>query len=235
LLKKNSQMQVTTVVLFRLQGNFNKFWGFGQVPLASICLKNISGLQFFKSMGSGSGAGFGSWPDFGQYTWLMVWESSSHAESFFRDNIYLSEYVNRCLSTRVLYLKNIVSHGQWSGINPFVVSENPIENAKIAVLTRARIRTRKVWQFWRQVGKTSDALYQFDELEYAVGIGELPLIYQATISVWSSIDSVNRYAYQHEAHKKVIQLARKNNWYSEELFARFYLEKEIYLCDSFNE
>ena len=79
------------------------------------------------------------------------------------------------------------------------------------------------------MGKTSKGLYDFDELEYAVGIGELPLIYQATISVWASIDSVKRYAYQHEAHKKVIQLARVNNWYSEELFARFYLEKEVVL------
>ena len=26
-----------------------------------------------------------------------------------------------------MYLKNIVSHGQWSGINPFIVSENSIE------------------------------------------------------------------------------------------------------------
>jgi len=224
-------MQVTTVVLFRLRGNFNRFWGFGQVPLASMYLKNIPGLQFFKSMGSGSGAGFGAWPDFGQYAWLMVWESSAHAESFFRDHPYFRDYAQRCSSTRILYLKNIASHGLWSGINPFVVSEHPLENTKVAVLTRARISLNKVWHFWRQVGKTAKGLYDFDELEYAVGIGESPLIYQATISVWASIDSVKRYAYQHEAHKKVIQLARKNNWYSEELFARFYLEKEVVLGD----
>ena len=222
-------MQVTTVILFRLKGNFNKIWGFGQVLLASIYLKNISGLQFFKSMGSGSGAGFSAWPNFSNYAWLMVWESSSHAETFFRDSNYLSEYVNRCTSTRILYLKNIASHGKWSGINPFIVSENSVEKTKIVVLTRARIRISKIWQFWRQVGKASKGLYNFDELEYAVGIGELPLIYQATISIWSSIDSVKRYAYQHESHKNVIQLTRKYNWYSEELFARFYLEKEILL------
>jgi hypothetical protein len=35
------------------------------VPLVSIYLKNIAGLQFFKSMVSGSGAGFAAWPDFG--------------------------------------------------------------------------------------------------------------------------------------------------------------------------
>jgi hypothetical protein len=36
--------------------------------------------------------------------------------------------------------------------------------------------------------------------------------------------AVERYAYQQDAHRKVILLTRKYNWYSEELFARFYLE-----------
>jgi hypothetical protein len=107
-----------------------------------------------------------------------------------------------------------------------VATGSPSEDAKVVVLTRARIRFNKLWDFWQKVGNTAKDLYQFDELEFAIGVGELPLIQQATVSIWTNMDAVKRYAYQHEAHKNVIQLTRKNNWYSEELFARFYLERK---------
>jgi hypothetical protein len=219
-------MQVTTVLFFELKGNINKIWGFAQVPLAGFFMKRIPGLTFFKSMGSGSGGGFGAWPSFSNYSWLMVWENSTYAENFLHSNSYLKGYKARCSNTRILHLKNVMSHGKWSGVNPFESVGSFPEGSKIVVLTRARIRLFKLWHFWQKVGNTADDLYKFDELEFAIGVGELPLIQQATISIWANMDAVKRYAYQHEAHKNVIQLTRKHNWYSEELFARFYLEKE---------
>jgi hypothetical protein len=219
-------MQVTTVILFDLKGSFNQFWGFAQVPLAGFLTRKIPGLTFFKSMGSGSAGGFGAWPSFSKYAWLMVWEDQSQADAFFAKNTYFKNYQKRCSSTQILYLRNIMSHGKWSGVNPFVATGSPSEDAKVVVLTRARIRFNKLWDFWQKVGNTAKDLYKFDELEFAIGVGELPLIQQATVSIWTNMDAVKRYAYQHEAHKNVIQLTRKNNWYSEELFARFYLERK---------
>lgn len=222
-------MQLTTVLLFEFKNNLNKIWGFGQVPLAIINLKKVPGLQFFKSMGTGGADGFGAWPNFSKYAWIMVWESHSDAERFFDGNDYLRNYINKCSTTRILYLQNIISNGKWSGFNPFVSSESVLEGSKIVVITRARIRIGKLWQFWQKVGKTAKGLYYFDDLEFAVGVGELPLIQQATISIWPNMERIKYYAYQQEAHKNVILLTRKNNWYSEELFARFYLEKDVTL------
>lgn len=222
-------MQITTVIFFDFQGMSNKFWGFKQVPLANLKLGKVPGLSFFKSMGSGGGEGFDAWPSFSKYSWIMVWDERSKAEDFLKNNPYFKEAKSRASGINTLYLKNIMSHGKWSGKSPFIPDNSGADDSKIVVLTRARIRLSRLWQFWRKVGKTAKDLYRFDELEFAVGIGELPLIQQATISIWSSIDAVKRYAYKQEAHKKVIALTRKYNWYSEELFARFFLEKEVKL------
>ena len=56
--------------------------------------------------------------------------------------------------------------------------------------------------------------------EYYKGVGELPIIEQATISIWKSEQSMKDYAYSDKSHLKIIHKARKNNWYSEELFVR---------------
>jgi heme-degrading monooxygenase HmoA len=92
----------------------------------------------------------------------------------------------------------------------------------IAVLTRATIRPRALLDFWRHVPQTRDRLRQHaDELLFGIGVGELPLIQQCTISVWRNADAVNQYAYRDSGHREVVKLTRQRKWYSEELFARF--------------
>ncbi|UOQ77376.1 hypothetical protein MUN84_01260 [Hymenobacter sp. 5516J-16] len=55
----------------------------------------------------------------------------------------------------------------------------------------------------------------------AIGLGELPVVRQATFSLWESQQAMQDYAYRSEKHKQVIKLTRQENWYGEELFARF--------------
>jgi hypothetical protein len=215
--------QITTVTIFKLKSLSSNFWAFQQVPLAIFRLKQVPGLIFFKSMGSGGGKGFDFMPSFSTYAWLLVWESQKHADDFYATNPYFIKYQKKCLSLQTLYLKNIVSHGKWSGISPFQQGAIMDDTSKIVVLTRARIKWRRLWQFWTKVGRTANELYKFDELEYAIGIGELPFIQQATISVWKNYEAMKRYAYLDDTHKNVIKLTQKYKWYSEELFARFVL------------
>jgi heme-degrading monooxygenase HmoA len=53
------------------------------------------------------------------------------------------------------------------------------------------------------------------------GIGEAPFFRQATFSVWASAADIKNFAYRSPEHAEVIKKTREENWYSEELFARF--------------
>jgi heme-degrading monooxygenase HmoA len=54
-------------------------------------------------------------------------------------------------------------------------------------------------------------------------VGELPLIYQATLSIWETQEHMRAYAYKNPQHLEAIKKTKELNWYSEELFGRFYL------------
>jgi hypothetical protein len=228
------EQQITTLVIFKTSGIRNQFWAFQQVPLALFRLKGIPGLQFAKSMGSGGGKGFDFTPSLNTYCWLLVWDDRAHAESFFQTNSYFKKYTAKCSEVKLFYLKNVLSHGLWSKVNPFTKTTDFTPDATVVVLTRARIKLRRIVQFWTKVGRTANELYKFEDLQFAIGIGELPFIQQATISIWKNPEAVKQYAYKDETHKKVIALTRQYQWYSEELFARFVLVEEKTLSKSLN-
>jgi hypothetical protein len=56
-----------------------------------------------------------------------------------------------------------------------------------------------------------------------MGIGEAPIGLQGTLSVWEDAASIRAFAYQGRAHAEVIEATVRENWYQEELFARFAL------------
>jgi hypothetical protein len=58
-------------------------------------------------------------------------------------------------------------------------------------------------------------------LVLSIGVGEWPLIQQATISIWKTQKEMLDYAYKNPKHREVVMLTRKLNWYKEEMFARF--------------
>jgi hypothetical protein len=92
---------ITTLIIFKTQGLFNNFWAFQQVPLAILRLKNVKGLTFVKSMGSGGGKGFDFTPSFSTYCWLLVWDNKDSAETFFQNNSYYNNYVSRSVETKL--------------------------------------------------------------------------------------------------------------------------------------
>jgi hypothetical protein len=91
----------------------------------------------------------------------------------------------------------------------------------LGVLTRATIRPRHLRAFWRDVPAASRALEKAPGLVASIGVGELPLIRQATFSLWRDTEAMKRYAYGTAEHREVIERTRREGWYSEELFARF--------------
>jgi hypothetical protein len=55
----------------------------------------------------------------------------------------------------------------------------------------------------------------------AIGLGEVPLLAQATFSLWANLRSVHGFAYSGSEHIAAMRRKATEGWYSEELFARF--------------
>jgi heme-degrading monooxygenase HmoA len=54
-----------------------------------------------------------------------------------------------------------------------------------------------------------------------VGIGETPIGSLATFSLWESRAAARAFAYAMPEHREVIERTRAEDWYAEEMFARF--------------
>lgn len=191
-------------------------------------MKNQNGLIFYKFMGSGGRSGFSLRPDFSTYALLSVWENEDQAKSFLERNKLVSLYKKKCKQVRLLILKPFQSHGLWSGINPFKINDQQtIEKSKVAIITRATLNYSKLISFWNSVPNSSKAISKAKGVYFFKGIGEIPFVQQATISLWDSIQDVINFAYKSEVHSEIVKRTRKEKWYKEELFSRFYVLNDL--------
>lgn len=215
---------LTTITLFTLRPGQRR-WGLAQMGTSPRVLQHVLGLRFFQLLGSGAANGFGFLPNLDRYGFLGVWDSAEAATAFFETHSLWADYRRRSRETWTAELAPLRSHGLWNKSNPFEYqTENPDAatlGGPVAVLTRASIRLRRAWRFWGYVEPTSRALAEAPGVQMAIGLGELPLVRQATFSVWESAEAMQQYAYRDARHREVIQLTRREGWYSEELFARF--------------
>ena len=188
-------------------------------------IKMVDGLQFFKLMGSGAGQGFSLQPDFSTYAFLAIWEHSNYASSFFNDHEIYQAFLNHSVKQQTFHLEAIQIKGKWNKEQPFnVVAAN--DDLPIAVITRARIRGSRLIEFWRHVPENSRSISQAKGLLFSKGVGEIPLIEQATFSVWQNKTAMRDFAYNNKIHKETIQKTYERNWYSEEMFIEFQVIKE---------
>lgn len=215
----------TTLSIFGLKSG-QKRWGLAQMGTSQQPLRRVPGLSFFKLLGSGADNGFGLRPNLLRYGMMAVWESEAAAAEFFGAHSLWQDYQQRSAEIWTSELAPLKSHGLWDGVNPF--DYKPAlsgEDGPVAVLTRASIHLRKTPRFWKYVAPTSAAVAHAPGVLASIGLGELPIIRQATFSIWESAQAMQQYAYRGELHREVIQRTRQEGWYSEELFARFRVVK----------
>jgi hypothetical protein len=196
--------------------------------IAAGKLKSVEGLQFFKFLGTGGGSGFSLTPDFSTYAFLGVWNDRSQYNDCMNEHPVFLQYKEKASSQRELVLSPVNSHGKWSGKNPFKTPENPKSsfedsNLKAVVITRATLRWNRLLSFWKAVPAASRAINNAQGVSYFKGIGELPFIQQATVSIWESFEAVNTFAYKGKEHATIVKETKQKKWYKEDLFSRFFL------------
>lgn len=212
-------MQTTTISFFRYRGFSNRTWGMSMMYKVKEPLRKTPGVQFFKPLGTGSGAGYSIVPNFGVYGLLVVWDSEQSAEDFIKSNLYM-DFKAHSEEQYTIYLAPIRTKGSWSGFSNWEIRESQEPLHAVAALTRATIKPHFVLPFWRMTPRVSQEHENFKGLIFSKGVGEIPLLEQATFTVWESISAMEAFAYN-TFHGNAIRRTREKDGFSEQMFTRF--------------
>jgi hypothetical protein len=187
-------------------------------------LRKQSGVKFFKLLGTGKGVTFTPLDADARRWGILVTIDESQIANFDSSKV-IRQWRKIAISEYSAKLQPISSHGFWSKKQPFT-SVADTWNGKVVAITRARIKWLENIKFWRAVPPVTKSLLESSGLINAIGIGEAPIGLQGTFSIWEDAASLRNFAYKGQAHAKAITATAENNWYAEELFARFALVAE---------
>lgn len=198
------------------------------IPFALIAMAlhriplSFSNYGFWKLMGCGKNGTFDLKPDWQQWALMITWDKEDDFNKFYKESFIAWWW--RCFTQEqwTILCEPMSSHGKWNGKQPFLVNpESTYQSGPIAVLTRATIRFSKLKRFWSSVKSVANIMSTSNGYITSVGIGEAPFFLQATFSIWEKMEDITNFAYKSPEHLAVIKQTRDENWYSEELFARF--------------
>jgi len=201
-------------------------------------LARTDGVSFAKLLGTGRDLRFG--PADGDPTrWaaLIAWADPAAAAGFDASPVGRAWAAHATAGCR-LDLRPVRSRGRWAGREPFATpagqdhtdqdhtgqdlpADRPPSSTSMLVLTRARLRPSRAVRFWRTIPGVGADLPGTPGLVAAFGIGEAPLGWQGTVSVWRSATDLTAFAYRRPGHRAVVAATPGARWYAEELFARF--------------
>lgn len=185
-------------------------------------LARTPGLRFWKLMGTGDGRTFDA-RDADPLTWslLAVWDDATALADFERRSPVAAAWRSLSEESWRADLRPLAASGRWSGCEPFEVQGGARHDGPVAAITRARLARGRMRRFWSAVPPVTADLHTHAGLRLAVGIGEAPVGLQGTFSVWDSPAALFGFAYRSPAHRRVIDETARQQWYTEELFARF--------------
>jgi len=193
-------------------------------------LRATPGVRFGKLLGTGAGTSFGPTDaDLTRWAALVVWTDPDRAAGFDETPVGRA-WAGIAEASARLDLRPLTSRGRWSGVAPFRSDSSGTgtsrpgpasPGAPVLALTRARLRPHRAVTFWRAVPPVAAALHDAPGLLARFGIGEAPLGWQGTVSVWRNSADLVDFAYRHPQHRATITATPVQRWYAEELFARF--------------
>jgi heme-degrading monooxygenase HmoA len=187
-------------------------------------LRGVPGLRFARLLGTGSGSA-ATGADLARSALFAVWESAG-ALAAFEAGWLAARFLRvraRGGEAYTMRLALLSGHGRWSGRDVLAdlrPARPPAAAGPVAVLTRATVRPSRWHRFRSARPPVSAELATAEGLRAMVAIGEAPVGLQATFSVWTDAAAVVAFA-RGPRHRDVVRRTRSENWYGEELFARF--------------
>ncbi len=194
-------------------------WGLARLVLGRRGIGRIEGMRFARVLGSGRHGGFGLAPSFDRQGLIGFFDDEATAQRFASASALMRRYRERSLEMLVAVLRVAACRGSWSG-QTLVPTARAEPGQPVASLTRAAIRPRHALRFWRHSPPAEQAVAQANGCRLAVGLGEAPLLRQATFSLWDNSDAMDAYA-RRGAHQQAIEGAWRESWFSESMFVRF--------------
>ena len=189
-------------------------------------LRATPGVRFAKLLGTARDRAFGpTRVDVTRWAALVVWDDATAATTFDQTRMARAW---RSLATAYCRIDCQPLHcrGRWAGHEPFGTgppepspASSPSEGPVLA-LTRARLRLTRALAFWRAITPVAVAVAEAPGLIATFGIGEAPVGWQGTVSLWQRPRDLVEFV-RRPQHRRVVEQTPTTRWYAEELFARF--------------
>jgi spheroidene monooxygenase len=218
-MRVGEQVQPTVALLLLVRWRERAVpWGLWRLVRGERALGDVPGLRFARVLGSGRDGGFGLAPSFDTQGLIGFFDDEPSARAFAGGTL-VAAYRERAQESLHALLRATSCRGSWGGVS-LAVTASADAAAPVASLTRASIRTRHASAFWRHAPAAQDGVRQAPGCRLAVGLGEAPLLRQATFSLWDNAAAMDAYA-RSGAHRQAIEGAWRHHWFSESMFVRF--------------
>lgn len=194
-------------------------WGFMRLVLGDRPLRGTPGLVFTRVLGSGQEGGFVLRPGLDHHGLFLLFDSEMDADRFMQGSAVLAGYRDHARECCVLKLRATSCRGTWAGRSIHPTRSAPA-SGPVAALTRGSVRLSRLWPFWRHSPATQASVAAAPGCELAMGLGEAPLLRQATFSLWRDQAAMDAYA-RSGPHLKAIRASAQGGHLSESMFVRF--------------